>query len=348
MRSTRWAAAVILLTAGAATAEPFPYTATIASPEAEVRCGPGDKMYVTNRLRKGDKVRVVGERAGGWLAIEPPPRSFSWVEARFVRPLGRDVWVVEAAEENVPVLVGSEVVSGKPNTVGSRVGTGVLLWSRGATMTADDKSRWVQVGPPPKEVRYIRADAVAATAAAPPAAPAPLPPPPGAPGPAEPGPLAPPGPAPGGDDPRWQQAEEASRAGRHEQAARLYEQLGQALRATSHEQAVKAFNKADEARRRASGPYGLTAGGTGTATDLPAGWTRSPPGVLTPASAPIDGQPAYLLVDSQNRLLVQAVAMPGFSLRDHVNKVLQLEGVLQNRPDLRAYVLTVHRVRQVR
>src|SRR5262245_4278467 len=95
MRLSRWIALVALLAAlprtSRATEPPAPdavlYTASVVPLEAEVRCGPGNspRLYPTNRLKKGDRVEVVRELQDGWLAIKPPPGSFSWINMRFLQ-----------------------------------------------------------------------------------------------------------------------------------------------------------------------------------------------------------------------------------------------------------------------
>src|SRR5207245_9435499 len=126
--------ALALLLAGPAGADEAPfvrYTATVVQTTAEVRSGPGEKMYVTNRLGQGDKVTVVGTRDGGWLAIEPPVGSFSWINERFLKHLQepRIAYVDTRADVPAPVLVGSLYVEGKPTVRGTEVKAGTILWT---------------------------------------------------------------------------------------------------------------------------------------------------------------------------------------------------------------------------
>jgi len=171
-----------LLAAAAEDAGKVQYVATVKVPEAEVRSGAGDspQLYSTNRLHKGDKVEVLKELEGGWLAIKPPPGSFSWINARFVEQVapGKPMWVVVAHPEvRVPLLMGSDVRGDKPTVEGVRVVRGTQLRSIGPERAADD-GRWLPVEPPVSEVRYLRAEAVSRTGleadtAAAPAAPPP-------------------------------------------------------------------------------------------------------------------------------------------------------------------------------
>jgi len=175
-----------------------PYTATVVQTSADVRSGPGEKMYATNRLGKGSKVTVVGKREGGWLAIEPPEGSFSWVNARFLQPSEdrRHAIVVTRDGAQVPILVGSRLVEGPPTVRGGELKPGTILWTSWQKMSTDE-GYLVQVVPPPSEVRYIRAEAVSVTPDTVAVGGA------GAPSPA---PTAGTSPAPAGPDPRWQLA----------------------------------------------------------------------------------------------------------------------------------------------
>ncbi|HJT75578.1 MAG TPA: SH3 domain-containing protein, partial [Gemmataceae bacterium] len=134
------------------------YTATVKVPTAEVRSGPSDKYYPTNRLRQGDVVEVVKEAEGGWLAVKPPPGSLSWINTRLVRQLNARTWAV-VAPNDAPVLIGSRVVDEKPTVVGVHVKQGTLFVSVWETKTADDGS-YLPVEPPPGELRYVRGEDV--------------------------------------------------------------------------------------------------------------------------------------------------------------------------------------------
>src|SRR5262245_49929858 len=137
-RAMRWARWVVVgallcgLTTRAADQKPVLYPAVVTAPEAEVRSGAGNspQLYPTNRLRKGEQVEVVQEMPGGWLAIKPPPGSFSWINTRFVQELlpGRGLWVVNTHPDvRVPVRVGSELRTDPPTIEGARLARGTQL-----------------------------------------------------------------------------------------------------------------------------------------------------------------------------------------------------------------------------
>jgi len=69
---------------------------------ALVRSGPGtEQYYATLKLSPGDKVHVLRKDPGGWYMIDPPPGSYSWVNAVNVDPNGnqarssRPAWLFE-------------------------------------------------------------------------------------------------------------------------------------------------------------------------------------------------------------------------------------------------------------
>jgi len=64
-----------------------------------VRCGPGDNYYPTQKLDKDVEVTVVGIKFD-WLKIEPPKGSFSYVAKAFVDKQG-DIGTVSREEVNV-------------------------------------------------------------------------------------------------------------------------------------------------------------------------------------------------------------------------------------------------------
>ena len=67
-------------------AQGAPGEMSIAVPEVDVRSGPGPLFNVTGKLRQGERVKVVQDPKAptGWVAIQPPAGSFSWIEAKRV------------------------------------------------------------------------------------------------------------------------------------------------------------------------------------------------------------------------------------------------------------------------
>ncbi|HEX4147888.1 MAG TPA: hypothetical protein VHY20_02830 [Pirellulales bacterium] len=154
---------VLTVCAGMLSAAPTPYIAQVYQAEAEVRCKPSAKpeLYPTNRLPQGTRVLVLEERTDGWLSIQPPPGSFSWIDAAQVERIvpTQANWVVK--NDGVPVLIGSEFVQQRPTVEGVRLVRGTQVRGIGQ-VEKDGTTLWLPIDPPAGEVRYIRAETVRA------------------------------------------------------------------------------------------------------------------------------------------------------------------------------------------
>jgi hypothetical protein len=269
-----------------AQAAPTPYVATVVTASAEVRCKPSAKaeMYVTNRLLQGARVLVLEERADGWLGIQPPPGSFSWVSAQSVARIVPTQCNFAVQSDNVPVLIGSDFLAERPTVEGVRLVRGTQVRVIGA-QHLDGDTAWLPIDPPPGELRYVRAEAVAMAAPLPSAAsPAVAAAPvgraaqalPERPVPAQtyttaspggtvganatlniPVPTASNAPAPPANATPWQKADYYERQGRYEDAARTYEQLAQDLKRDYPKWSDFAAKRADYLRKGGRTPANL-------------------------------------------------------------------------------------------
>src|SRR5262245_41577181 len=117
------------LGASPAPAQQSPTELTILVPEVEARSGPSKEFYPTLKLRQGEKGQVGNEskEQPGWVAIKPPPGSFSWINARFVqqRPDGRIAIVM--SDVPVPVMPGSSLTNQPPNVEQIKVERGTQV-----------------------------------------------------------------------------------------------------------------------------------------------------------------------------------------------------------------------------
>ena len=75
----------------------------------EVRSGPGEDFYPTDKLQKGEMVEVYRRDAGGWCAIRPPEGSFSWISGRVLKLQDGNLAVVK--EDDVASRVGSSLAT---------------------------------------------------------------------------------------------------------------------------------------------------------------------------------------------------------------------------------------------
>jgi uncharacterized protein YraI len=81
----RWPVVAVICTVcttAAAAEQTFPYKAYVTTDGVDVRSGPGENYYATDKLRAGQEVEVYRHDPSGWYAIRPPVGSFSWVSAR--------------------------------------------------------------------------------------------------------------------------------------------------------------------------------------------------------------------------------------------------------------------------
>jgi hypothetical protein len=352
----------------------------VAVPETEVRSGGSEAYYITGKLRRGDRVEVVpaGKNFPGWVAIKPPPGSFSWVNARFVKRRGQYLGdVIAPADTPVPVKPGSSETDQEPNVEIAKV-------ERGTIVTVLDEPKytstdaWLPIAPTPREVRYVRADALKR----PDTMPAMPPQSPAGPGSGREGSLA---------APSSTQAL-AVQAMQHVEAARrlLEEAIDRTVDPAQKTQyltwlkglpATPAGLAAD--RTFVQGAAGLpgqtvslTGASSGPATAMfnssvnPKVFERSdaPPqeqsrgpgpvketagrpqwsgwGVLRKSAIQKDGRQMYVLVDGDGRPLVYAAAEPGKSLERYVGSTVCLYGPIAYRSDefMRTYFMTASHV----
>ena len=146
-------------------AERFPYVASIAAPEVDVRSGPGFDFYETSVLWRGDKVEVYYE-SDGWLAIRPPLGSFSWVSGRYVNlDLGN---IGTVTIDGLAARIGSEG-SELCETVQVKLKKGekLLVLDRKETPENIASPLWYKIAPPSGEYRWIPRSAATSSAVQP-------------------------------------------------------------------------------------------------------------------------------------------------------------------------------------
>lgn len=215
MRAARLPGAVgiCLIFAGSVSAAPAAQEYVVTASEVEVRSGPSKQYYATDRLQKGQTVAVLKEE-NGWLAIKPPPGSFSWVNDRLIEQNGPYVYV---KAPDTPLRVGSRIYGDPPSVQQVKVQPGTQLYVIGKKEVSPTDGTWLPVLPAAQEIRYLPADAarpvtVAAAASPPPAVP-----------PAVPTPAV---------NARWLQALQVEATGNLNEAIRLYSELSRDVSAT--------------------------------------------------------------------------------------------------------------------
>ena len=130
----------------------FPYIAYVSADNVYVRSGPGQNYYPTDKLAAGEPVEVYRHDPGGWYAIRPPERSFSWVSARYLSPGDDNLAVVNG--ENVAARVGSRFSDIK-DVIQVRLHQAEVVEVLGAELDETGARRWYKVTPPSGEFRWI-------------------------------------------------------------------------------------------------------------------------------------------------------------------------------------------------
>ena len=145
---------LIILTASTAIAEQaFPYKAYVTADDVEVRSGPGEDFYPTDKLQRGEMVEVYRRDAGGWCAIRPPEGSFSWISGRVLKLQDGNIAVVK--EDDVASRVGSSL-SNVRDVIQVRMHKGEAVEILDSKETPGGKSQvWYKIAPPAGEFRWI-------------------------------------------------------------------------------------------------------------------------------------------------------------------------------------------------
>jgi hypothetical protein len=239
-----------------AQAETKPYPAKITVPDVQARSGPSDKFYPTSVLHQGEEVTVVREE-NGWLAIEPPRGSFSWVNTRFLKQTTPQQSVVLG--DDVPVRIGSSIHNELPTVEQVKLKRGTQVWLLDVRGATTPEGNWLPIAPPAQEFRYIPATAVKSAAQVQVVQ--------SSPNRVSPVPASTAG-APPASDPLLAQAEAAERRGDYAEAVRLYEQLSVQCRDRDHALFLQCLNRIHhiQSGHRGSVPSGYVPGTPNTAS----------------------------------------------------------------------------------
>ena len=146
--------------------QPFPYQATVATDQAEVRCGPGTQFYVTGVARQNETVTVHRHDHGGWYMISPPAGSFSLIEASLVEKTGGSRGTVSLAGElgqgkRAVVRIGSQV-SDNHSFYGRELSQGDEVVIQGETSLQGPLGAvpMYKIAPPPQEFRWVKGESL--------------------------------------------------------------------------------------------------------------------------------------------------------------------------------------------
>jgi uncharacterized protein YgiM (DUF1202 family) len=120
----------------------MPFMAEMTSDDV-VRSGAGTNYYYCNKLKKGDKIKVVGSRYS-WLQIVPPAGSYAWISKQYVQVEPPNTAVGTVIGEGVRVYAGSDDVQPMHST------SIVAKLNRGDTVTllGEEKDGYCKITPP--------------------------------------------------------------------------------------------------------------------------------------------------------------------------------------------------------
>lgn len=127
----------------------FPYKAYIIADEVYIRSGPGQNYYPTDKLKQGQAVEVYRHDPGGWCAVRPVEKSFTWVSGRFLQPTGNNL--AKVTDEGVSARVGSRF-SDIRDVVQVRLRKGEVVE---ILETPRDGDIWFKIAPPAGEFRWV-------------------------------------------------------------------------------------------------------------------------------------------------------------------------------------------------
>ncbi len=143
---------VMLVSFAASAEQKYPYKAYVAT-DVDIRSGPGENFYPTDKLQKGETVEVFRRTADGWCAIKPPEGSFSWITGRALKLEDDNLAVV--TQDDVASRVGSSL-SDVRNVIQVRMRKGEAVEILDSNNVPGDKSQvWYKIAPPSGEFRWV-------------------------------------------------------------------------------------------------------------------------------------------------------------------------------------------------
>jgi hypothetical protein len=355
-----FALACLAPAAGAADTE-----AVVMAKEVVVYSAPGDTAPDAGTLPHGTKLLVHHEEPGGWLAVQPPNGSISWVNHRFL-DFGETgltklptTATIRCGEAGIEIEAGSFTKAMPLGVHRTKLAPDTVVTVMGPrTAWAADGSYWYPIWSPNGDYRYVKRDGVQAaldrmvvqTSGTTP----PMPP------------VVERLPAGGTDDstntfkptrpadwpnhPLWREAEAADKAGDWDRAERLYFQVAGEMNKPGGdpELANLSYSRIHSIReRRRSGKGGdkvtvktstpivdpavQPASARTISTSAPAKDTKDAwygPGTLYVAVSKYQNQTVYALESEPGRVVAYCVPAAGFDLQPYQRRRVTLMGKL--------------------
>ena len=121
----------------------FPFLAEITGDDVYVRSGPGTQYYNCGKVRKDDKVKVVGNKFS-WLQIVAPAGSYSWISKQYVQIDPQNNTSGTVIGEAVRVYAGSDEVQPMHSTsMQVKLNKGDKV-----TIVGEEKDGYCKIAPP--------------------------------------------------------------------------------------------------------------------------------------------------------------------------------------------------------
>jgi len=121
----------------------FPFLAEITSDDVYVRSGPGTQYYNCGKVRKDEKVKVVGNKFS-WLQIVAPTGSYSWISKQYVQIDPQNNTSGTVIGEAVRVYAGSDEVQPMHSTsMQVKLNKGDKV-----TIVGEEKDGYCKIAPP--------------------------------------------------------------------------------------------------------------------------------------------------------------------------------------------------------
>jgi uncharacterized protein YgiM (DUF1202 family) len=121
----------------------FPFLAEITNDDVYVRSGPGTQYYNCGKVRKDEKVKVVGNKFS-WLQIVAPAGSYSWISKQYVQIDPQNKTSGTVIGDAVRVYAGSDEVQPMHSTsMQVKLNKGDKI-----TIVGDEKDGYCKIAPP--------------------------------------------------------------------------------------------------------------------------------------------------------------------------------------------------------
>ncbi|HEV3142737.1 MAG TPA: hypothetical protein VGZ47_02515 [Gemmataceae bacterium] len=347
-----------LMAAACAQAQPVPPTGPKAErilvAEVEVRSGPSANFPATGKLKQGDSVQVKGDAdsSPGWLEIVPPPGSISWVSDDALEPAApssNGKRIVKVKKADTPIRTGTVLGQPpvEPPVERCKVPAGTLVTVLGEKISLPHNENLWPIEPVANDSRYIPKSAIQ-----PPPAPVVN---------ATPTAKSNASASNSSDPPLWTQADQAMKEGRLDDATRLLQQLCQQARIENNEiLADRCRTRLYEIQQMRSPAKLVSRPGGRTGFTPPDMNNPAPPPLAKPVSNSRTGlaakkenqesaagylrrsgleiergKPTYALENRDGSLRMYVLAGSSVDLEPYVNRIVELQGVVQIRNDIR-------------